>query len=283
MEIQLAIPPRLDGELWRRTFTGDGPIQVPIHRHAELEINLVTRGSGVYLIDENKVTMSVHTQLWLFPAQNHVLLEISPTFEMWILVFKPELVERHCTAPSTRLLCNPMPSGPTVRQLPDAQALHLQHLFKSVLQSRNDPPRFNAGLGYAMLEAWFAQLAANVAPVVDHIHPAIERTVERLRDDHAPSSLSDLARQANVSPSHLSRLFKSQTGLSLVDFRNRQRIERFLTYYGLGQRRTMLDAALAAGFGSYAQFHRVFKQVMHLSPQAWRRRIAAATVMQKTD
>lgn len=34
----------------------------------------------------------------------------------------------------------------------------------------------------------------------------------------------------------------------------------------------MLEAALAAGFGSYPQFHRVFKRVVGCSPVDYRRR-----------
>ncbi|MGH7992300.1 MAG: helix-turn-helix domain-containing protein, partial [Limisphaerales bacterium] len=63
-----------------------------------------------------------------------------------------------------------------------------------------------------------------------------------------------------------------QTGVALADFRNRQRIERFLQLYGTGQRLTMLNAALAAGFGSYPQFHRVFKRVLGCSPGHYRKR-----------
>jgi AraC-like DNA-binding protein len=65
-------------------------------------------------------------------------------------------------------------------------------------------------------------------------------------------------------------LFKQQTGVALVDFRNRQRIERFLELYGTGQRRKMSDAALDAGFGSYPQFHRIFKRVIGCSPGNYR-------------
>ena len=67
--------------------------------------------------------------------------------------------------------------------------------------------------------------------------------------------------------------FKQQTGIALVDFRNRQRVERFLGIYGTGQRLTMLQAAFEAGFGSYAQFHRVFKRVTGISPGEHRRKL----------
>jgi transcriptional regulator GlxA family with amidase domain len=45
--------------------------------------------------------------------------------------------------------------------------------------------------------------------------------------------------------------------MSLVEYRNRLRLERFSMLLDK-QGENLLEAALAAGFGSYAQFHRVF-------------------------
>src|SRR5690606_32803588 len=89
-----------------------------------------------------------------------------------------------------------------------------------------------------------------------------------LQRDSDSINLVQLARRTGLSPSRLSRLFKQQTGVTIVDFRNRQRLAKFLRLYGKGQRHTMLNAALAAGFGSYPQFHRVFKRNLGCSPRA---------------
>jgi AraC-like DNA-binding protein len=73
-----------------------------------------------------------------------------------------------------------------------------------------------------------------------------------------------------LSSSHLSRTFKEQTGVSISRFRNEQRLQRFLRIYGRVRRTTALAAALEAGFGSYAQFHRVFREQTGRSPSALR-------------
>ena len=52
--------------------------------------------------------------------------------------------------------------------------------------------------------------------------------------------LDALARTAGLSPSHLSRIFKDQTGVSITRFRNQRRLERFMILYG---RRTPHDCA----------------------------------------
>jgi AraC-like DNA-binding protein len=59
-------------------------------------------------------------------------------------------------------------------------------------------------------------------------------------------------------------------GVSISRFRNQQRLQRFVRIYGTGRRTTALAAALEAGFGSYAQFSRVFRQEARRSPSALR-------------
>ena len=81
----------------------------------------------------------------------------------------------------------------------------------------------------------------------------------------APSlSGATLAREHGVSVSRLARAFKTETGMSLVEHRNRLRLQRFFRLVEAGQ--ALLPAALEAGFGSYAQFHRVFRAQHKVSP-----------------
>lgn len=75
-----------------------------------------------------------------------------------------------------------------------------------------------------------------------------------------------LARLLGVSPGHLAREFKAEMGLSLVEHRNRLRLARFFS--GVEQnRKSLLEAALEAGFGSYAHFHRVYRKLQGATPR----------------
>jgi methylphosphotriester-DNA--protein-cysteine methyltransferase len=149
----------------------------------------------------------------------------------------------------------------------------LRRLFEELIETKSDPARFNAGLGYALLSAWSAQCAEErITPSFD-IHPAVERAARLIHDETEPLGIEELGQQAGLSASRLSRLFKEQTGVSLVDYRNKQRLKRFLSLYGQGRRISMMDAALSAGFGSYPQFHRIFKRLMGCGPAAYRRKV----------
>jgi AraC-like DNA-binding protein len=77
-----------------------------------------------------------------------------------------------------------------------------------------------------------------------------------------------LAKELGISPGHLARSFKSEMGCSLVEYRNRLRVERFFATVDRGGS-NIQQAAEEAGFGSYAQFHRVFRKLIGTTPREY--------------
>ena len=98
-------------------------------------------------------------------------------------------------------------------------------------------------------------------------HPAVASALRMLSDDPTLGG-TEIAKKLGVSLSRFARVFKSDMGLSLVDYRNQLRLERFLGLVDKGGT-NLLEAALAAGFGSYAQFHRVFRTLRGTTPRAY--------------
>jgi len=269
MRQHLNLPANWDGNLWRSGYLGRARQK---HRHAELEFNLVTRGAGSYLLANRQYRIVRGDLLWLFPAQEHVLVGETPDFEMWVGVLKPQAIRRVATDPGARILRQAGPAGVHCRRLPLGLVAKLEALFQDIAATREQPGLFNAGLAYAFLATWQQFERAVDVPVVD-VHPAVEHAARLIRRDTGELDLHRLASQSGLSASRLSRLFKQQTGVTWVDFRNRERMRNFLQLYGTGQRRTMLAAALQAGFGSYPQFYRVFSRVMDCTPNDYRRKI----------
>jgi AraC-like DNA-binding protein len=103
-------------------------------------------------------------------------------------------------------------------------------------------------------------------------HPAVTKATRILSDDPTLSA-SELAANLLVSPSRFARVFKGEMGVSLVRYRNQLRLERFVKIMD-GGGSSMLEAALEAGFGSYAQFHRVFQALRGTTPRAYLGRAA---------
>jgi methylphosphotriester-DNA--protein-cysteine methyltransferase len=98
-------------------------------------------------------------------------------------------------------------------------------------------------------------------------HSVVAKAVRMLAEDPSLSG-AEIAAALEVSPSRFARVFKAKMGMSLVDHRNHLRLERFFALIESGSS-NLLAAALQAGFGSYAQFHRVFHAVRGMTPRVY--------------
>ena len=112
-----------------------------------------------------------------------------------------------------------------------------------------------------------ARGAESVRPAARH--PLVRRAARLLEEDPSLGG-KWLAAKLEISLSWLARVFKAQMGMSLVEFRNRLRLERFQSLLDAGGD-NIVRAALDAGFGSYSQFHRVFRALNGSTPGAYLR------------
>jgi AraC-like DNA-binding protein len=81
-------------------------------------------------------------------------------------------------------------------------------------------------------------------------------------------SCESLAKGLQMSSGQLARTFKHYAQISIVDHRNEIRLARFLGRVDT-KAGNLLEAALEAGFGSYAQFHRVFRARFGQAPREY--------------
>jgi AraC-like DNA-binding protein len=248
-----------------------GALRPRSHRHAELEVNLVVRGTASYLMNDRRYDLTAGTLTWLFPDQEHVLVDESADHAMWWAVFRPSAVARIAGSPHARSLLEGDPLGRYSRRLEPQRVQRLAALFGELHEAGTlDDTLLNAGLSYLLALAWRAFLDSSDVVGALEVHPAVDTVARLLRADPSVGDLTDLARRVGLSPSHLSRLFTAQMGLSICRFRNQQRLDRFMRLYRHGRATTALAAAHEAGFGSYAQFHRVFRQETGRNPSALR-------------
>ncbi len=261
----LQLEPDADGAIWPHA-TSAAPRQS--HQHAELELNLVCSGSARYLIDGSAHPLFGGTLIWLFPDQVHLLMDESPDFFMWIVVLKQRLLSRLCKLPRHAPLRSSGNPAVLASRISQARADDLDRMFRQMSHGETDGGLDwrNAALGYALLRCWNEHLAGSAAAAAPPVHPAVGRCARLLRQELDPGKLSVLAKRCGLSPSRLSRLFKQQTGISLVKYRQQLCLQRLLEQTAGKAPSNLLAAALRAGFGSYPQFHRVFKAQYGVGP-----------------
>jgi transcriptional regulator GlxA family with amidase domain len=91
-------------------------------------------------------------------------------------------------------------------------------------------------------------------------------------------SLNAIARGAGVSNRTLSRLFKRETGMTVLDFAHHRRIARACHYLGTTEL-TCIEIAFAVGYRSVQNFNRIFRRRRDTTPREWRLGLAKAAIL----
>ena len=224
--------------------------------HDALEANLVTAGRGVYFLNTAQHDLSPGTLVWLLPNQSRRLMP-GPDLEIWVLTCSSDRFEREVLDDVARHPC---------RILAREDATSLDRLFTHVSQDADDPRLFRSAIDYAVRSARHISVSGADALTAPP-HPAVATALRILREWPDVPSAAALAAKCGVSQIYLGELLREQTGRGFVEWRNRSRLERFQILYP--ESGDLLTAALAAGFGSYIQFHRVFARIVGVTPGEW--------------
>ncbi|MBL8795711.1 MAG: helix-turn-helix transcriptional regulator [Planctomycetia bacterium] len=81
--------------------------------------------------------------------------------------------------------------------------------------------------------------------------------------------LDEIAQQLTVSPEHLARTFKQETGQTVFYYLQQLRLEKAKTFL-IGSDKTVSDIATLTGYSSLALFSRTFKRHVGASPLHYR-------------
>lgn len=88
----------------------------------------------------------------------------------------------------------------------------------------------------------------------------------------APIDLASIARHVGVSSYYLCRLFRSECGITVNEYKVRQRLVRVLEKLAEGHAGNLARLALDTGFSSHSHLTRCFSRQYGLSPSSLRRR-----------
>jgi AraC-like DNA-binding protein len=280
MKLDLPLASELDAGVW---YSTPASTRYPAHWHDELELNLLLWGRVQYEIGGRTIELGPGSLLLLAPGQEHTLLGVSDDLAMWVASLRPRAVRDAEELSGVRFVERRAWSD---RALTPEQVLELSALHARLARC-GDPGQLNGRARQLLARAfeyWQPRHGSEGEVGVPRarssrlLHGAVARARVLLREPEGPQSLRILARRCGLESGRLSRLFKQQMGLSIVQFRNHFRIQQFIGHFGCGERATMLGAALDCGFGSYAQFHRAFHQVTGYAPSEHVRRVQAGIV-----
>ena len=112
----------------------------------------------------------------------------------------------------------------------------------------------------------------NKKSLTDNTIIAIEKVQDFIRlnyqDDISRDSLSSIV---EMSPDHLSRMFKKYVGMTIKDFVHELRIENAIGKLWDHERK-IIDIAYEVGFDNISSFNRIFKKLKGLTPSDYRKK-----------
>ncbi len=223
------------------------------------------RGTARLGIGDRTLELAAGELVVLEPGQDHVLLEASPDLELWVVALRPALAAR------VRGSRSRVQREKIVLSEPELASLNERALAVGELRDA------------AAVERELGDLFASLGSLPCTSHVSSRRAVEQLRAAPAISA-SELARRLCTAPAQVSREFHRDLGVTLVEFRARLRLMRFVRLVDEGA--SLSAAAFGADFGSYAQFHRAFQRALGCSPSDYfrgaRSAVEAATAAEPT-
>jgi len=262
--------------LWQRIAARAGPLRVDslavhrhlpeittlgTHRHRFWQALLYLSGRGIQEIEGLPHPVGTGSLALLPPGRPHAFRRTGSQAALCLVIefTDPDLAGRPAV----------------VRRL---TALELGEVRRSLariarLGDADDPAALlgRAGLALTLLEnlfratGWFP---ASPAGPPSALPAGVRRLLESPEADR--QDLRALAVRAGQNADTLSRTLRRTTGLTLGQWRNRYRLQR--AQAALREKRTIGEAAAAAGFDDQNYFARWFRSQTGVSASAWRRR-----------
>ncbi len=101
--------------------------------------------------------------------------------------------------------------------------------------------------------------------------PTVQKVINHINLNVAePHTLKSLAALCHISPSYLSALFKQETGTTLIDYINTQRVKR-AAHMLASTNRSVADIAEEMGMLDVNYFAKIFKRTFGITPTRYRR------------
>lgn len=253
--------------------------QVMIHCHDCLEVNLIKKGCGHYLI-ENHTYGIRENDIFIINNSEHHMAVHEEELSMLVFVFSPEFVwsspeefgwlkpffERGATFSNTvdqkyqgfekmkELLL-------TIAEEYEKQAPGWELMIKSLLMlflARLN--RYYQGREELEEDRGQMQGYSRIRHVIEYIHENFAREL----------TLSQLSELAAMGKSYFSSYFTNTMKMTVFAYIEQVRVNHAAMEL-ITTSNSILEIALEAGFHSSSYFNRVFKKVMKMTPSAYRK------------
>ncbi len=258
-------------------YRGEVRVMDAAHRHQELELNLIFKGSMSYLLGGSTLKL-VSGQLALFWAtMPHRIIACERGTEIaWVTlpiasVLRYDLPEH--------LMAAVLQGKPIIESFNDLDAM----IFNRWLTDIHNGISESTIIVELELEAWLRRLALSKTlkqkrqVKVDSKAAQIAQYISENYQEHL--SMTIIATAVSLNPSYAATLFKHSFGMTINEYLSQYRIahaQRLLVTTNM----PILDVAFEAGFGSSSQFYAIFLKACGSTPRQYRQALSHRAYLQ---
>lgn len=264
-------------------------LPVEAHRHAFHEFVLITKGFCIHRYKDISMPLIPGDVFLIPPHQQHEYIIETPV-SMYNCQFFPENIGKKWDEEFGGILKElafPPPQSSVYRadlnkqniiHLSMTEANHLQAMLDRIHQEEQERSYGYEQINLAYLNLMLiniarAKLNQGMTKTLGTPRNTMVRKAQKYVNEHMlnPLSFSDYAKSQNVSAGYFRTLFKSETGLTPVDYLNRVRIVTAIEYLK-DIELPIAEVAARVGVLDANYFSRLFRRFIGYSPTEFRRR-----------
>src|SRR5690606_39225077 len=248
------------------------------HMHSHFELYYLFAGQRVYFIRDRSYTIQAGDFVIIPSDVVHRTLDSGvPDHERLVLYFNEDYFKQFARE-DAELLLAPFQSARHIHRTAPHEKLHIeQRLYTMLHDIQEQQPGYRLTVQNTAADTllYVARQMRNavVDPADDILSPTEAKMMEiaqyinaHFRDD---LTLKRLSSRFYLSESYLSRTFKKLTGFAFTEYVGMTRVKEAQRLLRETNKR-ITDISEEVGFGSFAHFQKVFKELTALSPRDYR-------------
>lgn len=242
------------------------------HRHSVAELGLILDGFGEYLLGNKTFTAEPDSLFIVRSNEYHCIPTVtSDSLIGFNIQLSSYFLWNVCSdyIPTSKLQALINPDIEIDNKINTASIIKK---FKEIADIYQSDAKSNALIIRKKVLELIILLAEEVAPEentaitmparIDDIHAALSFIRENYMK---PITIEDIARSATMSPSYMSGIFKTVTGVSPYNYLSLTRIEKAVELLKYSKK-SIVNIALECGFTNITSFNKMFKQLVGLTP-----------------
>lgn len=232
----------------------------PEHSHPVYEIYYLTAGQCLHLTEDKVYPLNAGDIVIFPPGVVHKCIYSTPTRSR--LLF-------YCTADYIPQLALPFFDRVILYSPTAGAAPQLAAIFAALKEASDNPDLFADDIIRCCVTMLFLLIAKTSTRSESPSFPSsfVEQAVTYIRENYMNRiSLTDAAALSMISPEHLSRVFKKETGMGFNEYLNQYRLKKAETLLKSGQVKRVSEVALLCGFSESNYFSHVYKKMFGVSP-----------------